>query len=252
MDQEDVIDTQRSEASGSGEGLSAGGLGATRGINLGGLLGGLLGGQQSTDAGEEMFGGAGFGGLLSAFLGAGETPGLAGLLSETGLSHSALQAIVPLILGALVGQPQGAAAEDAGATRAALVDLAQDKAGAADVLSGTGLLQEIMKRTGLNKAGALGVIMAVLKALGVGKTPATTSKPKPKPKPKPSAKPKPKPKPSASAASKPKPKPKPSSHATTSKPKPKPKPASHTTSSKPKPKPKPKRAGEVGEETGSE
>ncbi len=137
------------------------------------------------------------------------------------------------LLGGLFG---GGDSEDAGATRAALLDLAQGKAGASNALAGTGLLQEIMHLTGTDAKGALGVILAVLKALGLGKVPAATSKPKPKPASHTTAKPKP----SASTTSKPKPKPKPSATA-----KPKPKPASHTTTSKPKPKPRPKRSGEI-------
>ncbi len=231
MDQEHLTDTQGLEAGGTDDAASAGGgLEATRGIDLGGLLGGLFGGQGGTEGG-------GLGGLLGALMGGGGAVDLSTIAPETGLSTSALQAIVPLILGALTGQSHGGG--DAGATRTALTDLAEGKAGAADALAGTGLLQQIMHLTGLNQKGALGVILAVLKALGMGKTAAA----KPKPKPRPAAKPKPKPKPSASAASKPKPKPKPST--TAAKPKPKPRPASHTTTSKPKPKPKPKRSGEI-------
>lgn len=219
MDQEDMTNTQQPAESGSGAEEVAR-LEATRGLNLGGLLGGLLSSQQSE----------------------GATPGTPA--PESGLSASALQAILPLIVGALLGQGGGRAADE---TKAALTDLAAGKAGAADVLSGAGLLKEIMKRTGLDKKGALGVITAVLKALGVGKTTASS---KPKPKPKPAAKPKPKPKPSATAKPKPKPKskPKPSSSSTSSKPKPKAKPKTKpSASAKPKSKPKARRTGEVSE-----
>ena len=102
-------------------------------------------------------------------------------------------------------------------------------------LASGGLLNEIMELTGLNKATALSVIMAVLKALGVGKT-TTAKKPKAKPKPKPAAKPKPKP---ASSA---KPKPKPASSSAKPKPKAKAKPK---TKPKAKAKPKSKRSTEA-------
>ncbi len=229
---------------------SVSGLDETRGIDLSGLLGGLLGnaagapGEQASPPGEAS---GGLSSLLGALLGGGDQFDVGALAGEEGLAASSLQAVVPLIMNALLGQGEGAG----GASKAALDDLARGKAGAADALAGTGLLQEVMKRTGLNRSGALVVIMAVLKALGLGK-PTTGTKPKPKPSAASKPKPKPKPKSGASAAAKPKPKPKPAAHSATSakpKPKPKPKPAAHSAGAKPKPKPKPKpkRSGEIGE-----
>ena len=223
------------------------------GIDLGGLLGGLFsssgGAEAESDSGEP-----GLAGLPGALLGGGDTVDLGAVTAESGAAQGKLQAIVPLIApllaGALLGEASGeGGAAGEGVSRAALENLVQGKAGAADALSGTGLLQEVMRRTGLNRSGALAVIIAVLKALGLGKAGAS-GKPKPKPKPKPNAKPKPKPKAHHErTASKPKPKPKPSSHTTSAKPKPKPKPkpGSHAAATKPRPKPRPKRSGAVDE-----
>ena len=210
--------------------------GADRGLDLSSLIQGLSGAGGSQESGSPDL--SGLGGLMSGLLGQGApeaepvqqpVPDAAGLAEGMGISPSAAQAALALVMGSLL-QGGGAEGTEGGSLAGRLAQLG-DRPLDEETVKATGLPEQLSRSTGLDLPKAVQTVQQILemlrkvtKPLGSAGAGATARKKRRK----------------TSSSTRPKAKPK----KTTSSTRPKAKPKKTTSSSRPKPKTtaKPKKA----------